>query len=93
MSGFFGGGGGGAANAVVNDADNTLAEGVDIAVGTVTGTKFGTDPAQKLAFYGDTPIVQPSLIAAPVGGGTIDAQARTAIGGILTALANLGLTA
>jgi hypothetical protein len=38
--------------------DNTLGDGVDIAVGTTTGTKIGTAITQKLGFYNATPIVQ-----------------------------------
>lgn len=39
-------------------ADDTLAEGVDIALGTTTGTKIGTATAQKLAFHNSTPVIQ-----------------------------------
>lgn len=44
-------------------ADNTLADGVDFALGTTNGTKIGTDPAQKLGFYGAVPVVQGGAIA------------------------------
>ncbi len=47
----------------------------------------------KVGFYGITPIIQASAITAPTGGSTIDSQARTAIGTIITDLKNLGLTA
>jgi len=36
---------------------------VDIALETGSGTKIGTDPAQKMGFYGATPIVQPAANA------------------------------
>lgn len=39
--------------------DNTLDEGVDIAVGTSTGSKIGTAGTQKLGFWGVTPVVRP----------------------------------
>lgn len=39
-------------------ADDTLADGVDIALGTTTGTKIGTATAQKLAFHNSTPVIQ-----------------------------------
>lgn len=37
----------------------TLDEGANIAAGTVTGSMIGTDPLQKLALWGGTPIVRP----------------------------------
>jgi hypothetical protein len=39
-------------------ADDALAEGVDIALGTTTGSKIGTATAQKLAFHNSTPVIQ-----------------------------------
>lgn len=47
----------------------------------------------RIGFFGKQPIEQPSAIASPSGGVTIDSQARTAIDSIRTALQNLGLTA
>src|SRR5262249_9458188 len=38
----------------------SVAEGVNLTLGTSTGTQFGTAANQKLAFYGATAIVQPS---------------------------------
>lgn len=38
----------------------TFADGTDIAINTITGTKIGTATNQKLSFYNSTPIVQPS---------------------------------
>lgn len=35
-------------------------EGVNLPLGTVTGTKFGTATTQKIGFYNATPIVRPS---------------------------------
>lgn len=71
----------------------TLSDAVNIAVNATTGTKIGTATTQKLGFFNATPIVQVSAISAPSGGATIDAEARTAINSIRTALTNLGLTA
>ena len=65
----------------------------NIQLGKTTGTKFGTEATQKLGFFGVDPVVQQSAISAPSGGSTVDAQARTAIGSIITELKNLGLTA
>jgi hypothetical protein len=42
--------------------DVALAEGADIAVGTTTGTKIGTAAAQKLGFFGATPVVQRTTV-------------------------------
>lgn len=44
--------------ALTISADSTLANGVDIAVGTTTGTKIGTSSAQKLGFFNATPVVR-----------------------------------
>lgn len=45
---------------VRTDADSTLADGVDLAVGSTNGTKIATATTQKLGFYNATPVVQPS---------------------------------
>ena len=37
-----------------------LTDGINIPVGTTTGTKIGTSATQKLAFFNATPIVQPA---------------------------------
>ena len=42
-------------------------DGVDINLGTVTGTKFGTSTTEKLGFWGSTPSVQPSAVGTIVG--------------------------
>jgi hypothetical protein len=62
----------------------TIAEGMNIVLGTTTGTKIGTAggaSGQKLGFFNSTPIVQP-LLATGVGS-TVD--------NVITALQNLGL--
>lgn len=41
----------------------TLADAVNIAVNTTTGTKIGTATTQKIGFYNATPVVQPAAIA------------------------------
>lgn len=43
--------------------DLTLADGVDIALNTTTGTKIGTAASQKLGFFGATPVVQRTTVA------------------------------
>ena len=42
------------------DQDSTLAEGIDIATGTTTGSMIGTAATQKLGFFGASPVVQPA---------------------------------
>jgi len=59
---------------------HTYAEASNIALGTVTGTKFGTSTTQKLAFFNSAPVVQPTGVA-------VDAA------GIHAALVTLGLIA
>jgi hypothetical protein len=49
-----------ACGALTVNADSTLAEGVDLALGTSTGTKIGTATSQKLGFWNATPVIQPS---------------------------------
>ncbi len=65
----------------------------DIVTDTTTGTKIGTGTTQKFGFWNTTPVVQPSHIADPTGGGTVDSEARTAINSILAQLATTGLQA
>jgi len=60
--------------AIVIDANAgpiALGEGINIGVGTSTGTKIGLSTSGKLGFFGATPIIQPSgsaQAAAPAGG-------------------------
>lgn len=70
-----------------------MQDGRNIEFNTGTGTRIGTATGQKIGFFNVTPIVQVSAISAPSGGATVDAEARTAINSIRTALTNLGLTA
>jgi hypothetical protein len=44
--------------------DVTVAEGVDLILGTVTGTKIGTAADQKLGLYGKAPVVQGAALTA-----------------------------
>ena len=81
--------------------DINLVEGGDLVLGTTTGTQIGTATTQKLAFYGDTPIVQPSTSIASAtaahGSGAAVKEDSTfggyTIGQIVTALQTLGLLA
>ena len=64
-------------------ANQTLAEGVNLAVGTSTGTQIGTSSSQKLGLFGATPIVRPTVSGSRGG--------NAALASLLMALANLGL--
>lgn len=61
--------------------------------GTLRGLRIGGASTSLLGFYGATPVDRPDTIADPTGGGTIDAEARTAINTIIDRLQELGLIA
>lgn len=61
-------------------ADNTWADGVDLTVGSTTGTKLATATTQKLGFYNATPVVQPA--------GTVDVLASLVTLGLRAASSN-----
>jgi len=68
-----------------------IAEGMNIKTGTSVGSFFGSTATDKIGFYGVTPIVQQATLSDPSGGVTIDSQARSTIGNILTSLKNIGI--
>ena len=68
----------------------TFSEGLNISVGTTTGTKIGTATNQKIAFHNATPVVQASHIA---DSGGVIANAHAAINAILVVLENKGFIA
>lgn len=49
---------GGTQSAALSTALFTFSEGVNVATGTATGTKFGTATSQKMGFWNATPVVQ-----------------------------------
>ena len=49
------------------DVVGSWADGVNITLGTVTGTQLGTASNQKLGFFGKTPTTQPTMGAATAG--------------------------
>ncbi len=51
------------------------------------------EASDAIGLFGATPVAQAAAITPPAGGVTVDSQARTAIGSIITALHNLGITA
>ena len=61
--------------------------------GTLRGVKIGSATTSLLGFYGVTPVDQPDTVTDPTGGGTQDAEARTAINAIIDRLQELGLIA
>jgi hypothetical protein len=87
-------------NAYINGNINIF-DGKNIVFDSGAGTKIGTAATQKLAFYGDTPIVQPDNLitsaAAVHGSGQAVKDDSTfggyTIGQIVTALQTLGLLA
>lgn len=54
------------------------------------GLRVG-DSGHKVAFFGTTPILRPSLPGTPSGGTIIDVEARAAIDALRTNIFNLGL--
>jgi hypothetical protein len=92
---YVGDGTAGPSNSFTASGDNLL---INSGSGNMTlqangGILIGGLPAQEIGFYGATPVVQAANIANPTGGGTIDAEARTAINSILAALEGIGITA
>jgi hypothetical protein len=60
---------------------------------SLRGIKIGSATSSLLGFYGVTPVDQPATVTDPTGGGTQDAEARTAINDIIDRLQELGLIA
>ncbi len=46
------------------DSRMIMGEGIDISLGTTTGSKIGLSASEKIGFFGVTPIIQPSTPAA-----------------------------
>ena len=67
----------------------TIADALNIAVGTTTGTKIGTATTQKLGFFNATPVVQPTAVA----DATDAASVITQLNALLSRMRNLGLIA
>lgn len=68
-------------------------DGSNMKFGITTGTKIGTSTSEKIGFWNTTPVIQPVHIIDASGGGTVDAEARTAINALLAQFASLGLQA
>jgi hypothetical protein len=67
-----------------------FADGVNLTFGTVTGTQIGTAANQKLAFFGKTPVVQPTLGAATAGT-SYTSNEQTMLNAVYAAVRALGL--
>ena len=80
-------------NNITTVGDITLDDASNIIFNATTGTKIATATTQKIGFWNTTPVIQPTHIADPTGGATIDSEARTAINSILAQLATIGLQA
>ena len=65
-------------------------DGRNIQLGKTTGTKLGTSSSEKLGLWGTTPVDQPETVSDPSGGGTVDAESRTAIVAIIDRMQELG---
>ena len=68
----------------------SIADGVQITVGTVTGLQIGTANTQKLGFFGKTPAVQPTMGAATAGG-TYTSAEQAMLQAVYNAVRGLGL--
>ncbi len=66
---------------------------VNVVLSATTGTKIGTATTQKLGFWNATPVVQGAAVADASGGGTVDAEARTALNTLLARMRTYGLIA
>lgn len=72
------------------ERDVVMADGKNIATNATTGSSFGNAITEKISFYGVAPVVQQSHVIDPSGGGTVDAESRTAINAILVTLETYG---
>jgi hypothetical protein len=66
-----------------------FADAKNLAFGTGTGTKIASASTQKIAFYGATPIVQPTAVADATDAATVITQ----LNALLARMRNLGLIA
>jgi hypothetical protein len=66
------------------------ADGMNITLGTATGTQIGTAATQKLGFFGKTPAVQPTMGAATAGT-TYTTNEQTMLQAVYNAVRALGL--
>jgi hypothetical protein len=68
----------------------SFVDGVNLTFGTSTGTQIGTAVNEKLAFFGKTPVVQPTLGAATAGT-SYTTNEQTMLNAVYAAIRALGL--
>jgi hypothetical protein len=68
----------------------SFVDGANLTLGTLTGTQIGTAANQKLAFFGKTPAVQPTLGAATAGT-TYTSNEQNMLQSLYNAIRTLGL--
>jgi hypothetical protein len=68
-----------------------VVDAVIISFGTSTGTRIGSDPSEKFAFWNADPVVQPAAVADAAGGATVDTEARASLNALLARVRTLGL--
>jgi hypothetical protein len=67
-----------------------FADGVNLTFGTLVGTQIGTAANQKLAFFGKTPVVQPTMGAATAGT-SYTSNEQAMLNAVYAAVRDLGL--
>ncbi len=72
------------------DVVGSWADGVNITLGSTTGTQIGTAPGQKLGFFGKTPTAQPTMGAATAGA-TYTSNEQAMLNTLWSVLRSLGL--
>jgi len=93
-------------DASFTDSAIDLGDGNNVRAGLITGAMIGLAPAEKIGFWGNTPIIRPSAVGSNVGydagthsttfhsddiySGDVGSTAYT-INGIVAALKNIGL--
>jgi hypothetical protein len=77
-------------NRVAFSVIGSFADGINLTFGTSTGTQIGTAANQKLAFFGKTPIVQPTLGPATAGS-SYTSNEQAMLQAVFNLLRNLGL--
>jgi hypothetical protein len=68
----------------------SIADGVNLTLGTTTGTQIATAANQKLGFYGATPVVRPTMGAATAGASYTSTE-QSMLQAVYNAVRTLGL--